>query len=422
LVAVGGYATSKWDSGANDRLATYLKRAGEVVGNKRRRASFNVYAMGLIGDGERKSAEPIAARACRDPALVDAYHQRLTYFLSESGWSDAPVRLFAARYALEEMTRKERVSRWVIDDTAFEKQGTHSVAVQRQYARAIGRVANCQIAVSLAVATRSACLPIDFELYLPRCWADKPIRRIEAHIPDGIAYQTMPALAMQMVRRALAHQVPVGVVLTDSPCGDSSAFRRGLHECGLDYAVGVQAPTEVWRVDSSGARRGQPMRVEDVARDLKADLRKVSWCGGKTARSWSRFACCRVRPVHCASGDVDDVEVWLLVETPPDEATVRGFWLLTLPRSATLEELVRLIKERGPTQRTSEGLKADLGLDHFEGRTYRGWHHHVTVALVCNAFISAERARRSRVRVEDEAIALDHRARLTAEAPRRSDS
>jgi SRSO17 transposase len=377
------------------RMAEYLTKVGHLFGNKRRRASFAIYAMGLMGDGERKSAEPIATRACANPALVDAYHQRLTYFLSESEWSDAPVRRFAARYALEEMTKLEPVSTWIIDNTAFPKQGTHSVGVQRQSTGSGGKSTNCQIGISLTVATPSEHLPIDFELYLPRRWSDDPARRTEAHIPDEVGFETRAELAMQMIRRALADEFPVGVVLADSAYGDSGEFRRELREHGLDYAVGVPAHTTVCPVDESGGKCGQPMSVGSVGHAMRAQFRKVGWREGRQGQTGSRFASCRVRAANCMAGGADEEEVWLLMERPPGETSPCKFWLVTLPRCATSEQLVHLVKERHRTERVHEDLKDELGLDHFEGRTYRGWHHHVTVVLACSAFTVAERVRRS---------------------------
>jgi SRSO17 transposase len=170
-------------------MGEYLSEVGNILRNKRRRESFAMYAMGLMGDGERKSCEPIAARACGDPHLVDAYHQRLTYFLGESVWSDHDVRRYCAGYALAEMTKRESVQAWIVDDTGFLKQGKHSVGVQRQYTGSAGKITNCQIGVSLSVTTRSEHVPIDFELYLPHSWTEDPARRVEAHIPDDVAFQ-----------------------------------------------------------------------------------------------------------------------------------------------------------------------------------------------------------------------------------------
>ena len=378
---------------AEYRMTEYLSSLGNVLGNKCRHASFMMYALGLMGEGGRKRAEPIATRACAHPALVDAFHQRLTYFLSESDWHDAPIRRAAARYALEEMTKVERVSTWIIDDTAFPKQGTHSVGVQRQDAGRGGKVANCQIGVSLAVGTPSQHLPIDFELYLPNCWTDDPARRGEGHIPANVGYQTKTELAVRMIRRAVADGVPAGVVLADSAYGDSSAFRRELRQLGLNYAVGVPGSTAVWRVDDSGKCHGRPTSAKEMAHLVGAQFRKVSWHERGTGRTWSHFASCRVRAVDCLASGADDEELWLLMEMSPGRTAPAKFWLATLPRCTRQNQLVQVVKERHRTEQIHEGLKRELGLNHFEGRTYRGWHHHVTVALACFAFMVAEQAR-----------------------------
>jgi SRSO17 transposase len=164
------------------RLESYLDRIGKVLGRDERRASFATYALGILGDGERKSVEPIAARACADPARADAVHQRLLHFMVDSRWTDRDVRREAASYALEAMTAQNAVEVWIVDDTGFLKQGIHSVGVQRQYTGSAGKIANCQIGTSLTVATRTEQLPIDFALYLPKSWLDDDERREEARI------------------------------------------------------------------------------------------------------------------------------------------------------------------------------------------------------------------------------------------------
>src|SRR5438128_1490374 len=174
---------------AQRRLSEYFDSIGALLGRKGRRESFALYAEGVLGDGERKSIEPIAARACADPARADAEHQRLLHFVLDAPWSDDDVRREAARYALEAMTAHEPVDSWIVDDTGFLKQGKHSVGVQRQYTGSAGKTANCQVGVSLSVATRTEQLPIDFELYLPQSWSENAWRRKEAHIPEAIAFQ-----------------------------------------------------------------------------------------------------------------------------------------------------------------------------------------------------------------------------------------
>jgi len=209
--------------------------------------------------------------------------------------------------------------------------------------------------------------------------------------------------------------LPVGVVLADSPFGDSSAFRRELRERGLDYVAGVLAPTTVWRVEESGERYGEPMSVAQLGRAMKSQFRKVGGREGGECRIESRFASCRVRPVNCVAGGADDEEVWLLMEMSSGETAPCKFWLATLPKHAEREQLVHLVQERHRTERVYEDLKGKLGLDHFEGRTYRGWHHHVTVALACFAFIVAERAQRHSPR--PRAAESDHAFAATAPCP-----
>lgn len=198
------------------RLEKYFGPIGELLGNDERRASFATYAMGILSDAERKSAEPLAARACADPLQADAGHQRLLHFLANSKWSDHAVRRETARQALAAMTAREPIEAWSLDDTGFLKQGSHTGGVQRQYTGSAGKVTNCQIGVSLTVATRTEQVPIDFELYLPDCWANDSARRQEARIPDEVRFATKPELGLQMVGRALAAEVPKGLVLADA--------------------------------------------------------------------------------------------------------------------------------------------------------------------------------------------------------------
>jgi SRSO17 transposase len=236
------------DAAAEDRLAAFFERIGKVLANKKRRESFAIYALGLLGDAERKSVEPLAARACADPEGTNPAHQRLLHFVGESEWSDAVVRKSAAEYALAAMGEREPVETWIIDDTGFLKQGKHSVGVQRQYTGSAGKVTNCQIGVSLSLATRTLHLPVDFELYLPQAWTGDRMRRREAVIPKEVEFRTKPELALQMVRRAVAAGYPRGIVLADAAYGNSSDFRTALRAEGLDYAVGIEGNTKVWRV------------------------------------------------------------------------------------------------------------------------------------------------------------------------------
>src|SRR5450432_2157686 len=201
------------EQGGRVRLAEYFDRIGKILGHDRRRASFATYAMGLLGDAERKSIEPIAARSCADIEQIGAVHQQLQHFAVDSPWSDHEVRLAGARYAIEALTTREPIETWQIDDTGFLKQGKHSVGVQRQYTGSAGKIANCQIGVSLSVATKTEHIPIDFELYLPKAWANDPAQRKKGKIPDEVEFETKPELALDMIRWAVEDGVPLGVML-----------------------------------------------------------------------------------------------------------------------------------------------------------------------------------------------------------------
>src|SRR6266498_1193796 len=209
------------DAAGVRRIEGYLARIGEVLGNAKRRASFAVYAMGLFGSAERKSVEPMAALVCRNPKKMDAAHQRLLHFVSSAPWDDRAVRRVAAHYAIDAMVQREPVEAWILDDTGFLKQGTHSVGVQRQYTGSAGKITNCQIGVSLVLSTATEHVPVNFELYLPKDWVNDPVRRREARIPDALTFKTKPELALDLVDRALASNLPRGVVLADTAYGNS---------------------------------------------------------------------------------------------------------------------------------------------------------------------------------------------------------
>ena len=377
------------------RLSDYFAEIGAVLKNAKRRASFAMYALGLLGEGERKSVEPIAARATGDPADTDKVHQRLLHFLVDSGWDDHAVRLVAARHGLAAITARAPVDAWIIDDTGFHKQGKHSVGVQRQYTGSAGKITNCQIGVSLSLATRYDHLPVDFDLYLPRTWCDDAACRRKTRIPRAVRFNTKLTLALHQIRRAVAAGLPRGAILADAGYGNSTAFREDLRFLGFDYAVGIDSTTTVWRLDRQDRRRGDPLRVKTLAETLgRRGFRRVTWRDGTRHKLTARFAAVRVLPAHHDGWDPTEREpVTLIIEWPDGEAAPTKYYLTTLPRTWSKKRLIRFLKERWRTERVYEDLKGELGLDHFEGRTYPGWHHHISVALCCFAFLAAERAR-----------------------------
>jgi SRSO17 transposase len=384
----------QFDTKAEQRLETFFGEVGSILNNKCRREAFAAYGLGLLSDLDRKSTEPIAAMSYPDLDGADAAHQRLLHFAGQAQWSDEAVRAHASRHAVGAMTEHEAVEAWIVDDTGFLKQGKHSVGVQRQYTGSAGKVANCQIGVSLSLATRTMHVPVDFDLYLPRLWADDPERRDEAKIPDEVEFKTKPELGLQMVDRALAAELPTGIALADAAYGNSSEFRSGLRSRGLRYGVDVESRTKVWRVDSRGRKNGKPLSIRKQVKRLGIrNFRKVTWREGTKGEMWSWFAKCRVIPWRENRATTKPEVVWLLVEWPPNETSPTKFTLVTLPKSTSTKQLVRVTRQRWRTERMYQDMKGELGLDHFEGRRFRGWHHHVTVALCCYAFVAAEQAR-----------------------------
>lgn len=376
------------DAAATQRMDQYFNHIGAVLKNDAQRASFAIYAMGVLSEGERKSVEPIAARACPDPDRVDALHQKLLHFVGPAKWSDEQVRALAAKYAVAAMTERGPVRASIIDDTGFLKQGVHSVGVQRQYTGSAGKVANCQIGVSLTLSTDTDHCLADMELYLPRSWTEDPARRFEAKIPEEVTFRTKPELALQMLQRAQQQGLSLGTVLADSGFGDVPSFRTGVRELGLPYALGVHSDTKVYGVNDRGSAHRVTITVKQWADGLMScQYRRHTWRQGTQQKLWSRFAFRRV----IAASDPNAEPVWLVIEWLPHEQEPSKFYLCTGPRKIVKKAMVRLLKERYRTEQVYEESKGELGLDHYEGRRYGGWHHHVSVIIACYAFIIAER-------------------------------
>jgi SRSO17 transposase len=281
---------------------------------------------------------------------------------------------------------------WVLDDTGFLKQGKHSVGVQRQYTGSAGKTANCQVAVSLSVTTRTQHLPIDFALFLPESWTEDAERRQKARIPEGTVFKTKHDIALGMIEQAALDKIPGTIVLADSFYGHSRPFREAVSLLGFDYGMAIYASDKMWALDRRGHRQGDPRTAKEIALELgpKA-FRRCPWREGTSRQLASRFAFCRVK-VPCEPG-LESAEEWLLIEWPMGEDEPTGYFLTTLPRRMSKKQIIRLIKERYRTEQAYEELKGDLGLDHFEGRSFPGWHHHVSAVLCAYAFLVAERAR-----------------------------
>ncbi len=379
------------DGGGQLRLNRYFDGIGVLLGRRDRRESFALYALGLFGEGERKSIEPIAARVCGDEELCNAYHYRLVHFVGVSPWSDEEVRKHATQHGISAMSRRDAVTDWIIDDTGFPKQGDKSPGVQRQYSGTLGKTGNCQIAVSVTVATSTMHLPIDMDLYLPTSWTEDRPRCRAAHIPDDVGYRPKWRIALDLIERNVNADVPIGLMLADSAYGDVGEFRDGVRALGFDYALDVKKHTRVVIVCDDGAET-EPMSVETVAAILgERCYRKVTWREGSRRSMSAAFATVRVRVV--THDDTRGEQQWLVIEKPKRRQPVEHYVLTTLPNSMSRKQVVRRIKQRWRTERMYEDLKGELGLDHFEGRSYIGWQHHVSCVLACYAFLVSERAR-----------------------------
>jgi SRSO17 transposase len=311
------------------------------------------------------------------------------------------------------MQKQGPVVAWIVDDTGFPKKGKHSVGVTRQYCGQVGKQDNCRVAVSLSVATGSSSLPIAYRLYLPKEWAEDGERREKTEVPEEVEFQTKPDIALDQIRAAVAAEVARGVVLADAAYGTNTEFRDGLTELGLPYVVGVQSSMTVWESGKQplpAKPRGkigrpprllqrstdhQPVSVKQVAMSLPSTaFREITWREGTDRKLRSRFAAVRVRPAHRDYEKAEPhAEEWLLIEWPRGEAEPTKYWTSTLPLNTKLKALIKMAKHRWIIERDYEELKQELGLGHFEGRNWRGFHHHATLCIAAYGFLVAERNR-----------------------------
>lgn len=392
------------------RFTAYVEHLAMALGHADRAAPFRAYCTGLMLPGERKSVEPMAARV--EPDRVCAAHQSLHHFVAKAAWDDEAVLAAVRALVLPPLLERGPLRAWIIDDTGMPKKGAHSVGVARQYCGQLGKLDNCQVAVSLSVATEHGSLPIALRLYLPEAWADDPVRRAKAGVPDDVVFQTKPAIALEQIRAALTAGVPPGVVLMDAGYGVDTDLRAGIGALGLTYVAGVQSVTSVWAPGKAPlppepwSGRGRPPKrlrrepghapvsVKTLAKELPPDAwRTVTWREGSNAPLASRFAAVRVHP---AQRDNERTEPhpaeWLLIEWPENEMEPTKYWLSTLPETVSLDHLVETAKERWRIERDYLELKQEFGLGHYEGRGWRGFHHHATLCIAAYGFLVRERA------------------------------
>jgi SRSO17 transposase len=393
------------------RFAAYLDSLARAAGHADRAVPLESYCTGLLLPGERKSVEPMAARLA--PQDVRRVHQSLHHFVANAPWSDEALLERVRHSVLPAMKRNGPVVAWIVDDTGFVKKGIHSVGVVRQYCGQVGKQENCRVAVSLSLATEQASLPIAWRLYLPEIWAQDRKRRKETGIPREITFVTKSAIALQQIRKAVQEEITTAPVLADAAYGNDSQFREGLTELGLEYVVGVQKSTTVWRVGKAPLpakrwkgmgrpptllrrdKQHQPIFLKQLAESLPPSAwKQVFWREGTKQKLRSRFAALRVRVAHRDYWRSEPrAEEWLLIGWPTEESEPTKYWLATLPADSKLAALVKLAKHRWIIERDYEELKQELGLGHYEGRGWRGFHHHATLCIAAYGFLVAERSR-----------------------------
>lgn len=388
------------------RFEEYCDAIVDVLMHADRDRPARWYMKGLMLPGERKSIEPMAARV--QPQNVRSAHQSMHHLVAEAPWSDEALLQAVAERVLPKLAATDEALRWIVDDTGFPKKGKHSVGVARQYCGQTGKRDNCRVAVSLSIGNTRGSLPVGYRLYLPEEWANDADRREKAGVPEEVAFQTKPALAMQQIEAALETDCPRGVVLADAAYGDETAWRERLAELGLTYAVCVRPATTVWWGEhqplseaSPPGRRGrprtrlqrdathQPISVGEVARALPPRAwRAVTWREGVAAPLTSRFARVRVRAAH---RDKPRDEEWLIIEWAKDAEEPAHYWLSTLPEGTGWQDMIDTVMGRWRIERDYEELKQELGLGHYEGRNWRGFHHHASLCIAAYGFLMLER-------------------------------
>jgi SRSO17 transposase len=393
---------------ARQRFEQYMGHLAEGLGHLDRHAGLNDYCTGLMLPLSRKSVEPMAARV--DPLHASARHQSLHHFVAKAEWSDAELLRRVSQWVVPKMDLSAGAF-WIIDDTGFPKKGKHSVGVARQYCGVLGKQDNCQVAVSLSLASAQASVPVAYRLYLPKAWAEDAERRNKAGVPAEVNFATKTQIALAQLETLLAEGAPKYCVLADAAYGVDQAFRQRLADLGLPYVVGITSSVVVWppgieplpakRYGGRGrppvvvrrTRSRQPVPVKDLAQGLAASaFQTISWREGTNEMLSGRFAAVRVR--H-AGGNIGKArlhpEQWLLIEWPAADAEPLKYYLSNLPADIALNDLVSQAHMRWRIERDYQDLKQELGLGHYEGRGWRGFHHHASLSIAAYGFLVAER-------------------------------
>jgi len=394
---------------SEERFGVYVAGLVSVIGHADRAKPLRDYCVGLMMPCERKSVEPMAALTA--PERTAAQHQSLLHFVGEGGWRDDAVLAKVREMVLPRIERHGAIEAWIIDDTGFPKKGRHSVGVARQYCGQLGKQDNCQVAVSLSLANHDASLPVAYRLYLPEEWAEDAKRLRKAGVPEVISFKTKPEIALDQIHAACQAGLPRGVVLMDAGYGANTQLRTDISTLGLTYVAGILPSTTVWAPGTGPLRaknwsghgrppklirrdgKHRPVSAKELALNLPARAwRTITWREGSAEPLTSRFARIRVRAAHRDYNLTKSrPEEWLLIEWPKGENAPAKYWLSTLAEKIAFNRLVDLTKLRWRIERDYQELKQEVGLGHFEGRGWRGFHHHATLCIAAYGFLISER-------------------------------
>jgi len=377
----------------------------EATNRPRQMANGGLYLRGILEDGKRKSLEPMASRLGGE-----ADYQSMQQFLTDSPWDPALV----VRAVAERVCPEIEVEAWVLDDTGFPKQGKRSPGVKRQYSGTLGKTGNCQVGVSVHAVGSEGTAPLGWALYLPEEWCSDEERRRQAKIPDQVTFKTKSELGGELVERAAGWEVPKAPVLGDAAYGDNTELRKRLDAEGAEYVFSVSAETTVFepqtafavpapkRAGGRAPKRLRPDREPVAIGELIADLGPGDWQplafrdGPDGKPLTSRFAFLRVRAGHLwHKGYVEEPphEEWLIAEWPEGSEEPTDYWLSNLPADVEPERLARLARLRWKIELDYRQLKGELGLDHYEGRSWLGWYHHTALVTAAHGFLTLERLR-----------------------------
>jgi SRSO17 transposase len=388
--------------GPRERLVAFV---GDVAGRlalRRQRENALLYVRGLVEQGGRKSLQPTLFRLQQTPARYESMQQ----FVADSPWDPTLV----VRACAERVAPQIGVTAWILDDTGIAKDGACSPGVKRQYSGTLGKIGNCQVTVSLHAVGERGTLPLGWSLYLPQEWCSDGQRRRKAKIPDLVCFRTKPELAGDLVDAAAGWRIPIAPILADCAYGDDTSLRSRLDTAGCEYVVAVSAKTGVYGPDTHFAvaeptgRRGRPPHVKRpdrrhtsvraLAEKLPADAWQTLPCRTTPAgqEATSRFAFVRVVATHAVRRDRKPPrQEWLIIESPPGKEAPSDYWLSNLSEHESQERLARLARLRWTIELDYRQLKGELGLDHYEGRSYLGFHHHTALVTCAHAFLTEER-------------------------------